>query len=76
MMINYYRRCVRKGIADPEIPSGAKISYDGYADRWEKDETYRQDMSLHGHTKAELQSWDTKMGPKTANHIGCVKRHI
>ena len=27
-----------------------------------KDETYRQQVSWHGHTKAEVERWDTKMG--------------
>ena len=39
-----------------------KWNHEGCAHSWEKDDDYRQQMILNGHTKAELQSWDTQMG--------------
>ena len=59
-----------KEITDPENPFGAKIYHDGCADRWEKDETYRQQMSHRG----QLESWDTMNMQRTTNHISCVDK--
>ena len=61
LMRDHFRRWTKKGIVDPENRHGVKIHHDGCADRWEKGEDYRQQMILHGQTKAELQSWDTHM---------------
>ena len=67
-MRDHHRRCTRKRIVDPENPCGAKTYFDGCVDRWEKDETYREQIVLNGHTKAELQSWDNKMGEELVEH--------
>ena len=60
---------------------GEKIYYNVCADRWEKDENYREQMILNAHTKAELQSWDTQMRKgltvqNITNHVSCVNRYI
>ena len=67
-MRDHGRRCVRGGITDPENPCGVKIHHDGCADRWEKDGTYRQPVSQQGHTKAELERWDTVMTEEFGEH--------
>ena len=61
LMRDHFQRSRRKGVVDPENRYGEKIYCDGCADRWEKEKHYRQQMVTNGHTKAELQSWDTQM---------------
>ena len=54
---DHCRRCVRKGVTDPEKPSGAKSYHDGCADRWDKDAKYKQQMSEQEHSLTEMEHW-------------------
>ena len=36
--------------------------------RWEKDEEYRKQMFIKGHSKEELRSWDAQMREGLGDH--------
>ena len=74
-MRDHCGRCLRKGVTDQENPSGANIYYDGCADRWEKGDTYRQQMSEQGHTKAEMEHGDTVMSEQLGEDASYNQPH-
>ena len=69
LMRDHFRRCTRKGVADPS--TRIKILHEGCVDRWKKDETYRHQMYINGHTKEELQSWDAQVREGLGDYAEC-----
>ena len=77
LMRDHFRRCTRKGVLDPITKQ--QIKCEGCVDRREKDEGYRNQMFINGHTKEELQSWDAQMKAgmqNTVSHVNYVNRYM
>ena len=61
VMPDHFRRCTRKGVADP-ITDRENIY------RWEKDEEYRKQTFIKGHSTEELRGWDAQMREGLGDH--------
>ena len=75
-------RCVRKRFSDPENPCGAKVYFDGCADRWEKMKHTDNQCPNKDTQRTNWNAgtpWCEKNSVKmrrTTSHMGCVKRFI